>query len=93
MHVVMVIDRNRNILCGYLNGTANGWTDGWEGAETTGWGSSYQPGSSVTAGEYHFMIGQQYYDIAADFSIDEVSVWNRALGAEEVQPLYQAARR
>ena len=92
-HVALVIDQDTGRLIGYLDGagsgiagTDNGWTVGGNGGVT----NVFVGPRDFTAGN-PLLLGRRSSNSAAmDGQMDEFAVWNRALGADEINAFYQS---
>jgi hypothetical protein len=85
-HVVMVIDRETNVIRGYLNGSNAPFINGGGGSVV----GTLIPGSSIS-NALELLVGRRS-SAGASFGgeIDDLAVWNRALSLSEVEEIYAA---
>jgi hypothetical protein len=83
-HVAMVVDRENDVVRGYLNGSNIGWNAGGGGATT----DVLAAGGTLTNGDSLFMGRRLTSGAAFGGDVDDFGLWHRALGESEVQALY-----
>jgi hypothetical protein len=85
-HVVMVVDRESNVIRGYLNGSNEGFVAGGGGAVV----DTLVAGSSIN-NTLPLLLGRRSTTGAAfGGSIDDFAIWNRALTPAEVSQIHAA---
>ena len=85
-HVALVLDRDNDIITGFLNGSNDGWLAGGGGAQT----DVLIPGSSISAVESLLLGRRATTGASYDGLLDDFAVWDRALTADEIQSIYSA---
>ncbi len=88
-HLAMVFDRTNEVVRGYYNGINIGWSTGYYGVD-----DQLVAGSTITAPGKDLTFGTNpgitSYDFSYEGKMDDVGMWRRALGEDEIYGIYKA---